>query len=948
MLCKEPLRLRIFHILLPIICLITTPLVAQVADRPLPVDPNVISGKLDNGLHYYIKHNEKPENRAELRLAVHAGSLQEDEDQLGLAHFIEHMAFNGSENFEKNELVDFLELAGTRFGPDLNAYTSFEETVYMLQTRTDSLELLEKGLLILEDWAGGLTLDPEEIDKERGVVVSEWRSSLSPDQRLQQKSFPITYKDSRYAVRLPIGKPEIIENADYATIRRFYEDWYRPDLMAVIAVGDFDLLWMEAEIKRRFAGLENPSKPRQREDYTIPHHDETRFVIATDKENSFTRIQLSIKHPETPVEDQADYRTSVMHSLYNRMLNARMVEIRQQPNPPFTFAYSGYGGDLGDLDNYFLYAFVAEGGVLKGLTSVYTETLRAVEHGFVATELERAKAETMRSAEKSFKEQDKTPSGTFASGLVSHFLDDNPFLNAEQRLKLLEEMLPTISLEDINAMPKGWITDHDRTIIVTGPEKENADLPAEDEILAAIDAVEAMDLDPYVDKVSDAPLLEAELGMAEIVGEKKWPELEVTEWTLANGIKVVLKPTDFQNDQIQFTAFSPGGNSLYPDSDYFNAANAVAIIDQSGISDFPLSDLNKKLAGKNVSVGPYISELTEGLNGSTSPEDVETLFELIYLYFTAPRKDEEVLQSYVTQQKSIMQNILVNPYYFFANEKTKLKYDDHPRRQALPDMSDLEALDIDRIYEIYNDRFADAGDFTFIFVGNFTLDGIRPLLQKYLGSLPTEGRWEKWKNVHADLVDGSINKTWVRGAAPKALVEMVYHGDFDYTPENRYAFTSMASLVRIKLREAMREDKGGVYGVTVRANYSQFPEPDYSITISFNAEPDQVDDLMATAKAEIKKIMENGASDTDIKKVTETQLQGRIKGLKENSYWLGQLNARYQNNLPLEGIQLEAIQEAITTLNSEVLQQATQRYFGTDNYMQFVLLPEEQAAEGGN
>lgn len=933
----------ITYLLLFLFFIARPPLHAQDSATPLPMDTTVISGTLDNGLRYFIKRNEKPEDRAELRLAVRAGSLQEDEDQRGLAHFVEHMAFNGTENFEKNELIDFLELAGTRFGADLNAYTSFEETVYMLQTRTDSLELTEKGLLILEDWAGGLTFDPEEIDKERGVVVSEWRSSLSPDQRLQQKSFPVLYQGSRYAERLPIGDPEIIEEASPATIRRFYEDWYRPDLMAVIAVGDFDPGWMEAEIKRRFADLKNPDDPRERQDYGIPRHDETRFVIATDEENSFTRIQLQIKHPETPLAIRSDYRTALLHSLYNRMLNARLLEIRQQANPPFTFGYSGYGGDLGDLDNYFLYAFVAEGKVLEGLSAVYTETQRALRHGFVPTELERAKAETLLSAEKAFKEQDKTPSGSLAGGLVSYFLDDNPFMAPEQRLKLIEALLPGIALEDINALPKKWITDSDRTFVVSGPEKEGAALPSEAAILATVDSIENLELDAYVDEVSDAPLLDVKLSTAEIVAEKQWPDLGVTEWTLSNGIKVVLKPTDFQNDQIRFTAFSPGGHSLYPDSDYFNAANAVAILDQSGISDFSLSELNKKLAGKNVSVGPYIGELSEGLNGSTSPEDLETLFQLIYLYFTAPRKDEEMLRSYVTQQRSIMQNIMVNPYYYFAAEKAKLKYGDHPRRQALPEMSDLETLDLDRLYEIYQDRFADAGDFTFIFVGNFTPEGIRPLLRQYLGSLPTEGRWEKWKDVNAELVDGRVEKTWVRGAAPKALVEMVYHGDFTYTAENRYAFTSLGSLLRIKLREAMREDKGGVYGVTVRSNAGQFPKPTYSITISFNAEPEEVDDLIATAKAEIKKIMANGAEETDIKKITETQLQGKIKNLKENSYWLGQLNARYQNDLPLEGIKLEALQEAIATLNSDVLQEAAQQYFGTEHYMQFVLLPEKPA-----
>lgn len=918
---------------------------AQQTDIPLPMDPTVISGQLDNGLRYFIKQNNKPENRAELRLAVHAGSLQEDEDQLGLAHFTEHMAFNGSEHFEKNELVDYLELTGARFGPDLNAYTSFGETVYMLQVRTDSMELLEKGLLILEDWAGGLSFAPEEIDKERGVVVSEWRSRLSPDQRLQQKSFPVLYKGSRYAERLPIGEPEIIENADYATIKRYYDDWYRPNLMAVVAVGDFDTAWMESEIKRRFADLENPSNPRERQDYSIPMHEETRTVIATDKENSFTRIQIAFKHPETPVKTKGDYRQSIIQSLYNRMLNARLVEIRQQPDPPFTFAYSGYGSDLGDLDNYFLYAFVSEGGVRRGISSVYTETLRAMEHGFVETELERAKSEAILAAERAFKEQDKTPSARLVSGLVSHFTDESAFLSAEQRLELITELLPTVSLDDINPMPKQWITETNRTMVVTGPEKEGVVLPTEAELLAVLDSIGNLDLEPYIDEVSDAPLLDEELRTAEITDEKTWPELGISEWTLSNGIKIVLKPTDFQNDQIIFTAFSPGGSSLYPDEDYFNASNAISIIDQSGISEFSLSELNKKLAGKNVSVGPYIGELVEGFNGSTSPEDLETMLQLIYLYFTAPRKDAEVLQSFVVQQKSILENILVNPYYYFANEKNKIKYQNHPRRKALPDISDLEGLNVDKIMEIYQDRFADAGDFTFVFVGNFEPEDLRPLLQQYLGSLPVTKREESWKDVNADLPTGTIEKTWVRGAAPKALVEMVYHGEFDYTPDNRYAFTSLISALRIKLREAMREDKGGVYGVTVRSVARQRPDTTYAITISFNSEPDKVEELIATAKSEIDKLMENGVEQTDIDKVTETQRQGKIKNLKENSYWLGRLSGIYQNGDSLENLTMEALEKAIEGLNSEVLQQAAKAYFDTENYMQFVLLPEEKTDE---
>lgn len=908
-------------------------------DQPIPSDQDILSGILPNGMKYFIKHNEKPEDRAELRLAVKAGSLQEDEDQLGVAHFVEHMAFNGSKHFKKNELIDYLESVGTRFGADLNAYTSFEETVYMIQARTDSLKLLEKGLLIMEDWAYGISFEPEEIDKERGVVVSEWRTGLSADQRMQQQYFPVAYRDSRYAERLPIGKPAIIQEADYATIKRFYEDWYRPDLMAIIAVGDFDLQWMEEQIKSRFSKVPVKENPRKHETYKIPSDPTTRFAICTDEEATFSNIRVMYRHPHMAVKTVEDYQKSLARSLYNRMLNARMIEIQQQADPPFTFAYTGYGRDMSNLDNYFLYAFVKEGGMQKGLEAVLRATRQAYLHGFNDSELERQKQEMLRAAEKAANEQDKTPSSGLASGFVYHFLKGNAVPTAEQRLALLQQLLPTIVVEDINPLPKRWIKPEHRVVIATGPDTDENPLPTEAELEKWLNEFDQMEIEPYQDEVVQGPMIREDLAPVKILAEQKNEEFDFTEWRLENGVRVVLKATDFKNDEILMTAFSPGGYSNYATEDLPSATNAVPIVVQSGIGPYDYAALNKQLTGKNVGVGPYISELFEGLSGSSSRQDLEMLFQLTYLYTTSPRKDPDAFASYISRQKSIFENIMTNPYNYFGLQKQIIKYNNHPRRQ-ITNLETLEKIDLDQLLRFYRDRFADASDFTFFFVGSFSLEEMKPLVQKYLGNLPSTGRLESWKNVGAYLQEGQIDTTFVKGKAPKALVELIYHNDFEFTSDNRYALGSLASLLRIKLREAMREDQGGVYGVSVRAFTSQYPKANYNIRISFNAAPEEVEKLIEITKLEIDKIKDEGAVEKDITKIVETQQQGRIKNLKENRYWLSQLSYRYQNNIPLSGIQLAVLEEYTQKLNSTVLKDAARKYLDTEMFMQFVLLPE--------
>ncbi len=923
-------------------CLLATwSLLAQPTGQ-IPNNPAIRSGKLDNGLAYFLLQNEKPEDRVELRLAVKAGSLQEDPDQLGIAHFVEHMAFNGSRHFEKNELIEYLESVGSRFGPDLNAYTSFAETVYMLQARTDSMEMLEKGLLILEDWASGISFEAEEIDKERGVVISEWRTRLSPDQRLQQQYFPILYKDSRFAERLPIGEPEIIEHADYATIKRYYDDWYRPALMAVVAVGDLDLDWMEAEIKRRFGDLSNPSDPRPRETYTVQLHEGTRFAILTDKEAAFTRANLYIRHPEKAVKTVGQYKDYLIRALYNRMLNGRLFEMQQKmANPPFTFAYSGYGGDLGKTDVYSVSTWTAEGKIVEGLEAVLTETYRALRHGFTPGELEREKAEFLSSAERSAREMDKQQSSGLAAGLVAHFLDDAPVPDPAQRLELYRALLPEISLADIDPLPRQWIKENSRTLVVTGPEIDSVPLPTEQELLDMLARVAEKDLEPYVDEVSDAPLISGTPAPAAITARNQFEALGVTEVEFANGVRAVLKPTDFKNDEIRMSAFSPGGHSRYPDDMYQSASTAAALINMGGLADFSLVELDKKLTGKQVSVGPYIDELYEGMNGSSSVEDLEIMLQLVYLYFTAPRKDSIALQSLISRQRSIYENMFSNPYYYYAALRSQIQYGDHPRRR-MSTLEDLDEISLDEAFRVYQDRFADASDFTFTFVGNFEVEELLPKLQIWLGNLPSTGREESWKDVGADLVEGRVDTTIVRGEAPKALVDLVFHGPFDYAEsQKRYDFYSMIDLLRIKLREAMREDMGGVYGVRINGSASQFPDPDYRITISFNADPGEVDSLINKALEVIAEVKEKGPEEADIQKVRESQRQGRIKSLKENGFWLGQLNARYREGIPLDGILLENYEEYVDGLSPDTVQEAARAYFDMDQYMKLMLLPEE-------
>ena len=628
--------------------------IADLKDT-LPSDPSVIIGKLDNGLIYYIRRNAKPEKRVELRLAVNAGSVLENNSQQGLAHFTEHMCFNGTKNFPHNDLVDFLQKTGVKFGADINAHTGFDETVYELQLPTDQKDLVEKGVQVLEDWAHQVTFDDKEIDAERGVITEEWRLGLGANDRMLRKFVPVILKDSRYAERLPIGDINIVKNCPHDTLRKFYHDWYRPDLQAIAIVGDIDVKEMEALVKQHFAPIQNPANQRTRTVFDIPDNKDPLISIATDKEATGSEIMVCYKHPLKNTYTVEDYKEYLTARLYNEMLNARFSEIANQSNAPFIAAQSDYSNFLGlarSKDGYQLFAVAKENQIDKSFETLLTENQRVKQFGFTSTELERMKEQFMSDYEKAAKESDKTESVKFVEEYVSNFLSKDPIPGAQYEYRLAKKLLPTIKLEEINALAAKWITDNNMVVLVEAPEKEGIKVPTEKELLDIIAASKKTVVTAYVDKFKAEPLVKEDLKGSKVTSKTENKDLGFTELTFGNGVQAIIKKTDFKNDEILINAYSTGGTSLYSDQDFVPAFFASKIINECGVGNFDNTELEKKLKGKEIEIGPYIDDLKQGLTGKCSPKDFETLLQLTYLYCKEPRKDTAEFKAFMSKMKT--------------------------------------------------------------------------------------------------------------------------------------------------------------------------------------------------------------------------------------------------------------------------------------------------------
>ncbi|MEM7370912.1 MAG: insulinase family protein [Bacteroidota bacterium] len=916
------------------------PPTSSYSEKTIPFEPNTRRGTLSNGLTYFIRKNGQPENYAELRLAVNAGSIQESEEQLGLAHFVEHMCFNGTKNFPKSELVDYLESIGTKFGAHLNAYTSFDETVYELRVPTDDPEQFDTGLQILEDWAHNVSFDGEEIEKERGVVIEEWRTRLGAGWRMMQQTYPKTFYESRYVDRLPIGTTEVLKNFEHETLRQYYRDWYRPDLMAVVAVGDFDVDEVEQMIKEKFGRISAVENPKKREVYPIPDHQETLISIAADEEASFNRVEILYKHDVKYTKTIGDFRESIVRDLASSLLDARLSELTQAETPPFTFAFSGYGSLAKTKDSYSATAIVSEKQFLSGLETLLLENERVQRFGYTQSELDRAKSSIEAGLEKSLKEKDKTESRRIVRQYVYHFLEGDPVPGVDNTVKLYREYLPGISLEEVNEAFKEFIREDNRVITIAGAQKEGISLPTDADVRQLLEQVKQAELSPYEDNVSDAPLMATLPTAGSITEVKRVEDIDVTELTLSNGVRVVLKPTTFKNDEIRISAYSPGGTSVYPDEQYISAKYATSIIGASGIGEFDNIQLDKFLSDKVVGVFPYISELEEGVGGMSSPKDLETCLQLIHLYFTSPRKDEKAFGSFMARIRSMNENQLANPDRWFRNEVQDAMYHKQLRRRFVDPPEMLEQIDLTTAYEVYKDRFADASDFTFIFLGNFEVETIKPLLNQYLASLPSSNRGENWKERNLYPIEGPLSKTFNRGKEPKSQVQLKIYGDFDWDTKSRYHLNSAMQVLRIMLRESMREDRGGVYGVGAFARTRRDPKGRYSINISFTCAPENVDDLVDAALNDMKTLREEGASEKNLQKIKETQRKDIQVGMKQNRYWLNNLEFSYQHELdPSKLIQAE---DKIDKLTGEDIQKAAQQYFDADKLVKFVLYPETE------
>ncbi len=906
---------------------------------PLPFDANVKVGRLKNGLTYYIRKNGKPEGRAELRLVINVGSVLERPDQQGLAHFLEHMAFNGTRNFRKHELVNFLESIGMRFGADLNAHTSFDETVYMLQLPTGDPKILDKGFQILEDWAHGISLEDEEIDKERGVVREEWRLRRGADARMRDAQFPVLLHNSPYADRLPIGSMAVIDTFHYETLREFYRTWYRPDLMAVIAVGDFDEAMAEKMIQTRFNTIPVPQNPSGRTTTPIPDHDSTLFAIASDPEATRSSLAIYYKHPYDVTRTVADYRRNIVEGLYDAMFSQRLYEISRQPDAPFLFAYSGNSSFSAAKDLYILGAGVANNGVERGLEAMLVEAERVRRHGFTLSELERSKQELLRNVEQLYQERDKTESGRYADEYAAHFLEEAPAPGIGYELELYQMYLPGITLEEINALADQRITDHNRVVYVNTPAADDIRPVTEASLRAVLAGVRGTEVAPYVDQVTDLPLLQDLPTPGTVVAEHPIAELGVVEWKLSNGVRVVLKPTDFKNDEVLLSAFSPGGTSLASDADYISATSAAALMGEGGLGDFDRVTLEKLLAGKVAQVAPYIGELQEGLSAQASPRDLETMFQLIYLTFTAPRADSAAFISYRSRIQSVLQNRNAQPETAFNDTLQVTLSQYHPRRRPAT-AARYDALDLTVAHDFYRQRFADASDFTFVIVGNFTTDSIRTLVGRYLGGLPSQNRAETWRDIGVRPPTGVVKKDVYRGVEPKSTVQLVFTGPFEWTTENRHMLMTMTDLLEMRLREELREEKGGTYGVSASRAVQRYPAPQYSLSIMFGCAPERVDELINATVAVINQLKEKGPRPADLEKEQETQNREREIYQKDNRYWISVLQSRYINDEdPLTILSERTLTDSLTAGR---VRSAAQKYFNMDNYVQVVLHPEKR------
>ena len=910
-------------------------------DAPIPVGPQVKVGKLANGLTYYIQKNARPERKLELRLVVKAGSILEDEDQRGLAHFVEHMAFNGSTNFRKHELVSYLQSIGVGFGADLNAYTSFDETVYILPIPTDKQENVSKAFQVLEDWAHGLSFDPETIDKERGIVLEELRLGKGASDRMSKQIMPAIFNGSRYAERLPIGTEDVLRNFTPEALKRFYRDWYRPDLMAVVVVGDIDPGQAEKLVKSHFAHLKNPQPSRPRAYAEIPARQSTQALVVTDQEA--TGNAVLIRYPVQKVEEAGTiraYRDDLVQSLFAAMLNQRLQELSQLPEPPFMGASSSLGKLTPRYRSYNASAALGPRGAEVALSALVEENERARRYGFGAAELERMKKNLMRTYEQAWNERAKSDSGTYAAEYIRNFLQQEAIPGIDTEYRYVKELVPGITLDEVNAYARRTIpADSGKLVLYTGVTRP--DTPKGAQLLATGEAAQHAEVSRHDEKAVAARLMDKPPRPGSIVAESTDAALGLTRLTLSNGVKVILKPTDFRNDQVLMSAARFGGQSLFGDQDILNARFANAIVASMGVKDFTPLDMRKILAGKAAQVNVGLANYTDVVVGASGATDIETMLQLTWLKFSGVRRDEDLFRSYVGKQAEQARNQTAQPGTRFGDAVMAALYNNHPRAPRSLTPEEYAQIDLDRSIDIFRQRFSSAKDLTFILVGSFDPAAIKPLLATYLGSLPTPEIPVAYRDVGLRPATGVVKREVKSGTEPKSTISLTFTGQAEFTEAEQLRLSALLEVTNIRIIDVLREQMALIYGGGATGALSKIPYGNYSIGVTLPTGPENVDKVLATTFAEIKRLQTQGPDAADLEKVKSNWIQNHRRSLRENGYWLGHLQAALSEGT--DPASILDVEKRVQALTADDIRTAAQRYFNERNYVQVVLNPETAA-----
>ena len=923
-----------------------TALVAQEMQLPpIPVDPAVRIGKLDNGLTYYIRHNDYPEHVANFYIAQRVGSINEEESQRGLAHFLEHMAFNGSEHFKGNGIIEFCRSLGVEFGSDLNAYTSIDQTVYRVcNVPTKRATALDSCLLILKDWSNGLALEPEEIDKERDVVHNEWRLGEGPSQRMLQRALPKTYPGSKYGERLPIGLMSVIDSFKPQTLRAYYQKWYRPDNQAIIVVGDVDVNHMEDKIKELFAGIKvDPNAPKVVPE-AVPDNKEAIYVYESDKEMRMANVFVMMKHEATKPEEKSsmayliqDYAVSVI----SQMINQRLSEMTQDAACPF---FQGFADDSHYLvsrtkDCFELIGIPKEGKEMETLQVLYREAKRAREFGFTATEYERAKADYLSSLEKQYTNRDKRKNDEFGDAYRDHYLNNEPIPPLEVLYQTMQQIAPNIPVQAINQMLPQLITPTDSNLVVMimAQDKEGKVHPTEKDMIAAVAAARAEKLEAYVDNVKDEPLLDvATIKKGKITKETENKTFDYKELTLSNGATVILKKTDFKDDEVQMQAFSMGGKSLYGEADYTNLKVFDTAIGMSGLGNFSSTELQKALAGKNVNADLSLANTRQYLTAHSTPKDIETMFQMSYLYFTNVKKDDKQFQNLMTQLDMALKNKSLSPDAVFSDSVAATTYGHNPRFNNI-DVKDLKDINYDRILEIAKERFQNAGQFTFVISGNFDEQTIRPLIEQYIASLPaTKAKPEQFKEVITFAKGEVVNQFKVKTESPKATAREMWYAEMPYTLDNIVKLDAVGQVLSMIYLKTIREDESAAYSCGAAGHFNTGSNQPKAILFAYcPMNPDKSELAVRLLHEGIQNMAKQVDAD-QLQKVKDYMLKQADIDAKQNSYWINTITTFKEYGLDVYTDYKKTV-EALTVDN---VRDFLNELLKSGNHVEVIMTPE--------